>query len=130
MRFSLKTLVPFLALAAGVSSSQLTFAALTTSTNLYVSTTGNDHSVNGSTTKPWATIAHASSQAGAGAVIHVAAGVYKGSFNTTASGTASAYVTYVADTANFSAPVNCAQVAANHSNLATCVQLVGSSGTT
>jgi hypothetical protein len=98
--------------------------------NYYVSTTGSDSGGNGSTSQPWATIAHASTKVGAGAVVHVAAGTYNGSFNTTSSGTASAYITYVATTANFSGPINCAQVAANHGNLTSCVRLVGGSSTT
>lgn len=95
------------------------------SSSYYVSTTGNDSTGNGSESKPWATIAHASKKVGAGATVYVAAGVYSGSFTTNASGTASAYITYVASTANFSGTVNCAQVAANHGDLSTCAQLVG-----
>jgi len=101
-----------------------------TAQNYYVSTTGSDSSGNGSQSSPWASIGHASAEAGPGAVVHVAAGVYNGSFTTSASGTSSAYITYIADTANFSAPVNCAQVAANHGNLTGCVRLVGGSSTT
>jgi hypothetical protein len=96
----------------------------------YVSTTGSDTSGNGSIAAPWATIAHASTEAGPGATVHVAAGVYDGSFDTSSSGTSSAYLTYEGDTANFSGPVNCAQVAANQGNLSTCPQLVGGSSTT
>jgi hypothetical protein len=98
--------------------------------NYYVSTTGSDTGGNGSISSPWATVANASAHVSAGATVHVAAGVYNGSFTTSASGTASAYITYEADTANFSGPVNCAQVAANHGDLTTCVRLVGGSSTT
>jgi hypothetical protein len=99
-------------------------------TNYYVATTGNDSTGNGSMASPWATIAHASTKVGPGATVNVAAGVYNGSFNTTASGTASAYITYVANTANFSGPVNCAQIAAGQGNLATCPRIVGVSSST
>lgn len=91
----------------------------------YVSTTGSDSSGTGSKTSPWASIAHASTKVGAGATVYVAAGVYKSSFTTNASGTASAYISYIATTANFSATVNCAQVAANQGDLSNCAQLVG-----
>jgi hypothetical protein len=105
-------------------------AHATAQTNYYVSTTGSDNSGNGSLTHPWATIAHASAKAGPGTVVHVAAGIYKNSFETSASGTATAYVTYIGESADFSAPVNCAQVAANHGDLSGCVRLVGTNGTT
>jgi Cep192 domain 4/Right handed beta helix region/Abnormal spindle-like microcephaly-assoc'd, ASPM-SPD-2-Hydin len=96
----------------------------------YVSTSGSDSSGTGSISSPWATIAHASTKVSAGATVYVAAGVYNGSFTTSSSGTASAYITYQGETANFSGPVNCAQVAANQGNLSTCPQLVGGSSTT
>jgi len=35
---------------------------------------------------------------GPGAIVHVAPGTYSGQFNTSASGTSSAYITYVSDT--------------------------------
>lgn len=111
----------------------LTLAAsqtATAQTNYYVSNSGNDSSGNGSITSPWATIAHASTKVGPGAVVHVAAGAYNGSFNTYASGTSSAYITYIANTADFSATVNCAEVAANHGSLSTCVRLIGVGSTT
>lgn len=60
----------------------------------------------------------------------MAAGVYTGSFTTNASGTASAYVTYQGTTANFGATVNCAQIAADHGDVSTCPQLVGTDNTT
>lgn len=96
--------------------------------NYYVSTTGSDTSGSGTAASPWATIAHAATLIGPGAVVHVAAGVYTGSFNTSASGTSTAPIKYQADTADFSGPVNCAQVSANHGSLSSCVQLVGTSG--
>lgn len=96
-----------------------------TGTNYYVSTTGNDSTGDGTITKPWATIATASTHVKPGATVHVAAGLYTGSFDTYAAGTATSYITYEADTANFSAPVPCAQVAADQGNLTTCVRLVG-----
>jgi Right handed beta helix region/Abnormal spindle-like microcephaly-assoc'd, ASPM-SPD-2-Hydin len=102
----------------------------TTGNDYYVSTSGSDISGNGSKGSPWATIANASKNVGSGAVVHVAAGVYTGSFDTNASGTSSAYVTYEASTADFSGTVNCAQIAANHGNLSACPQLVGNDDTT
>lgn len=104
----------------GVASSSTAAASA-----YYVSTTGSDSTGNGSESSPWATIAHASTQVGPGATVYVAAGVYTGSFTTNSSGTASDYITYVASSADFSGAVNCAQVAANHGDLSTCVQLVG-----
>jgi hypothetical protein len=91
----------------------------------YVSTSGNDSTGTGSISKPWATIAHASSQVGPGATVYVAPGLYTGSFDTYASGTASAYITYTASNSSFSATVNCAQIAADHGDLSQCAQLVG-----
>ena len=65
--------------------------------NLYVSTTGSDNG-NGTQSSPFATILKASEAAQPGDTIHVAAGTYAGGFQTTASGTASAPITYVSDT--------------------------------
>jgi len=65
-----------------------------------------------------------------GAAVHVAAGAYRGSFDTSTSGSSSAYITYEAASADFSHSVNCAQVAAGHGSLSSCVQLIGASGTT
>ena len=73
------------------------FAAATTA-DYYVSPEGNDTSGDGSAANPWATIAHADTQVGPGSTVHVGAGTYTGSFNTNASGTASAYITYISDT--------------------------------
>jgi hypothetical protein len=101
----------------------------TAQSDYYVSANGSNTG-NGSINSPWATIGYASTKVGPGATVHVAAGSYTGSFNTRASGTSSAPLTYVADTANFSGPVNCAQVAANHGNLSTCARLTGVGGTT
>jgi len=91
----------------------------------YVSTTGSDSTGNGSMTRPWATITHASTQVRPGATVYVAAGVYTGSISTRSSGTPSAYITYQATTADFSKDVNCAQVAARQGDLSTCAKLVG-----
>lgn len=116
----------------GASTSGSTPEASSSSTenSYYVSASGSDSTGNGSSTKPWATIAHASKHVSAGAVVYVAAGTYKGSFTTSASGTSSAYISYVATSADFSKNVNCAQIAANHGNLAGCPRLVGTNGTT
>jgi hypothetical protein len=100
------------------------------STDYYVSTHGSDSTGNGSIAHPWATIAYASKHIGPGATVHVAAGVYRGSFTTRSSGTPSAYITYIADSADFSHPVNCAQVTANHGSLSSCARLEGTSGGT
>src|SRR5207245_6531220 len=70
----------------------------TSGTNYYVSTTGSDSSGNGSSSSPWATIAYASTKVGPGASVHVAPGTYSGQFNTDASGTSSACITYDSDT--------------------------------
>jgi len=49
-------------------------SANTTGTlDYYVSTTGSDSSGNGSALKPWATVEHASTLAGPGATVHIAA---------------------------------------------------------
>src|SRR5439155_1356350 len=73
------------------------FAAATTA-DYYVSPEGNDTSGDGSAANPWASIAHADAQVGPGSTVHVATGTYTGSFSTNASGTASAYITYISDT--------------------------------
>jgi hypothetical protein len=95
-----------------------------------VATTGSDTNGDGSISSPWATIGYASTEIGPGAVVHVAAGVYYGSFDTASSGTSSAYITYQADAADFSGPVDCARVAADQGDLASCVQLIGGNSTT
>lgn len=53
------------------------------------------------------------------------AGVYKDSFATRASGAAAAYIAYIAASVDFSHPVNCPQVTANHASTSTCVSLIG-----
>ena len=73
-------------------------SAVASALNYYVSTTGSDSSGDGSAANPWATIAHAASVVVPGSTVHVAPGTYTGSFNTDASGTASAYITYISDT--------------------------------
>jgi hypothetical protein len=60
---------------------------------LFVATAGNDQGLCTSS-RPCATIAHASTLAEPGDTVLVAPGTYTGSFQTRASGTASAYITY------------------------------------
>jgi hypothetical protein len=64
--------------------------------DLYVSTSGSD-SNDGSQNAPFRTIAAASQAAQPGTTVHVAAGTYDGGFTTSASGTASAPITYESD---------------------------------
>jgi hypothetical protein len=64
--------------------------------SLYVSPAGND-SNSGSQNSPFATIVAASNAAQPGTTIYVAPGTYAGGFETTASGTASAPITYVSE---------------------------------
>src|SRR5437660_421532 len=64
----------------------------------YVSTSGSDTLGDGSALNPWATIARAATVVGPCSTVHVAPGPYTGSFNTNASGTSSAYITYISDT--------------------------------
>jgi hypothetical protein len=104
---------------------QIGIAQQANAQNYYVSTSGSDSSGNGSISSPWATISRASTQVGPGATVHVAAGVYNGDFNTNSSGTSSAYIVYEGDTADFSSPVNCAKIAADHGDLTQCPRLVG-----
>src|SRR5207249_9293754 len=75
----------------------LTGVSSASAADYYVSTTGSD-SNDGSAAHPWATIAHAASVVGPGSTVHVAPGTYRGQFNTSASGTAAAEITYVSDT--------------------------------
>src|SRR3989475_12809058 len=90
----LNRLFSLLILAVSLS---LTGVSSGSATDYYVSTSGSD-SNNGSASSPWATIVHAASVVGPGATVHVAPGTYSGQFNTSASGTSSAYITYVSDT--------------------------------
>src|SRR3954453_16465556 len=69
------------------------------SSSTYVAPNGTD-SNSGSQNSPFATIAAASRAAQPGTTIHVAPGAYAGGFETTASGTASAPITYVSDVPN------------------------------
>lgn len=64
--------------------------------HLYVATTGSDTNT-GTKTAPLRTIQKAASKAKPGTVVHVAPGTYKGTFTTSASGTASANIVYVSD---------------------------------
>src|SRR2546427_4030320 len=90
----LNRLFSLLILAVSLS---LTGVSSGSATDYYVSTSGSD-SNNGSASSPWATIVHAASVVGPGATVHVAPRTYSGQFNTSASGTSSAYITYVSDT--------------------------------
>lgn len=97
--------------SGGTVSVQATSSADTTKTSIatvtitsapvsgidyYVTPTGSD-SNNGSSAHPWATINHADSVVGPGAVVHVAAGTYTGLIATSANGTSSSRVRYVSD---------------------------------
>jgi len=62
----------------------------------YVSPTGRD-SNNGSAAHPWATITHAATMIGPGAIVHVAPGTYTGYITTRAKGTSSLRITYISD---------------------------------
>lgn len=64
--------------------------------DLYVSPQGNDKN-DGSQARPWATISHAGAVATPGAKVHVAPGTYRETVVTTASGTASARISYLSD---------------------------------
>jgi hypothetical protein len=64
--------------------------------DLYVSTSGSDSNA-GTLSAPLKTIKKASTLAKPGTVIHVAPGSYPGGFQTTASGTATARITYKSD---------------------------------
>ena len=73
-------------------------ASATGAVDYYVSPSGSDSRGDGSLSRPWATIAHASTLVGPGATVHVAAGIYEGSFKTYASGIVAARITYISDT--------------------------------
>ncbi len=73
-------------------------AAYAATTHIYVATTGNDTTGNGSPGSPYRTILRASQAATPGAIIHVAPGTYTGGFRTTVSGTAAERIIYVSDT--------------------------------
>src|SRR5690242_8249889 len=64
--------------------------------NLYVSTSGSDNAT-GAQSSPYATILKASEVAQPGDTIYVAPGTYAGGFQTTASGTATAPISYVSE---------------------------------
>ncbi|MGH9328010.1 MAG: hypothetical protein ACRD2B_15180 [Terriglobia bacterium] len=76
----------------GIFGLLLTVPSRASASNYYVSTRGSNSAGNGSEAHPWATVAYASTHAGPGTTVYVAAGVYHGSFTTSASGTASAYI--------------------------------------
>jgi len=122
--------IAFAALAIFVvpyfESTQCAFAA----SDYYVSTNGSNYGGDGSKQHPWAQVGYAQRFAHAGDTVHVAAGIYYGSFDTYPSGTPSAYIVYQAESADFSAPVTCARVAADHGDLSTCVRLIGTTDVT
>src|SRR4051812_11048214 len=64
--------------------------------DFYVSASGSD-SNSGTQSAPFRTITKAASVATPGTVVHVASGTYTGTFSTSASGTANAYITYLSD---------------------------------
>jgi hypothetical protein len=70
-------------------------AALASTYDLYVATTGND-SGSGSQSSPFRTIQHAASVARPSTTIHVASGNYVGDVSTGASGTATGRISFVA----------------------------------
>ena len=76
----------------------MSFAASARASDLYVSATSGSDSNSGSQSAPFLSILAASQHAQAGTTIHVASGSYPGCITTTASGTASAHITYVSDT--------------------------------
>jgi parallel beta-helix repeat protein len=82
-------------------SSALAFSISTSSLDFYVAPTGSN-SNSGSASSPWKTIQHADALAKPGWKIHVAAGTYaqgSSALVTSASGTATAHVTYISDVA-------------------------------
>ena len=110
-------------------ASLLLGAPLAWANTWYVSTSGRDWYLC-TRSEPCASIQHASTLAQPGDTVLVAAGTYSGSFKTRASGTWSAFITYQAMSADFSRPVNCAQVAANHGSLSSCAQILPRTGST
>jgi parallel beta-helix repeat protein len=64
--------------------------------HIYVSAAGSDTNP-GTQTRPFKTILKASQAATPGTVVHVAPGIYPGSFTTAKSGSAAARITYVSD---------------------------------
>ncbi len=94
MRIFLSSLLLALAMALGLPRLS---AGPSGSLNYYVSAGGSDATGDGSSSHPWATIAHAASEIGPGATVHVAGGTYQGSFQTYASGTSTARITYISD---------------------------------
>lgn len=85
------------AMTITVSGATSTAPITTSGTHRYVSTTGSD-SNDGTSGRPWRTIAKAASMAKAGYVIHVAPGTYtSGRITSSASGTSSARIRYISD---------------------------------
>ncbi|WP_158621713.1 choice-of-anchor Q domain-containing protein [Corallococcus aberystwythensis] len=83
---------------AGLGLMMLASPAHAAVSHLYVATTGNDSTGNGSSGSPYKTILRASQAATPGAIIHVAPGTYSASFLTTKSGTATDRIRYVSET--------------------------------
>jgi hypothetical protein len=110
-----------LLLMAACHSRPTTYSTL----KYYVSTKGSDSSGDGSMSRPWATIGYAATRAKAGATVYVAAGTYTGNVVTRTSGGSAAYITYAAAAADFSGPVDCAKLVANHGDTQNCARLVG-----
>lgn len=73
-------------------------------THLYVSTTGNDTSGDGSSGAPFATIYRASLAASAGTIVHVRAGTYAGAFITDKDGSPTEPIRYVSEGAKLVPP--------------------------
>ncbi|MDB5795826.1 MAG: hypothetical protein JWR25_2205 [Noviherbaspirillum sp.] len=78
------------------TASETTVVAGAALRHLYVAVTGSDTNP-GTQTQPFKTILKASQAATPGTVVHVAPGIYPGSFTTAKSGSATARITYVSD---------------------------------
>jgi len=63
----------------------------------YVATTGSDTGGDGSSARPWQTISHAAAQVAAADTVHVLAGVYAESVQSSASGTAGQRIRFVSE---------------------------------
>ena len=80
-----------------LAASLLSLVASSHAAEYYVNPSGNDRNP-GSSSAPWATIAHAASVVTAGATVHVAPGTYSGSINVRNGGTQNARITFISDT--------------------------------
>src|SRR5260370_3742901 len=99
--FLLARVGPISAASAGDSFKTVSASVSVANSNVgvaqyYVSLTGRD-SNNGSAAHPWATITHAATMIGPGAIVHVAPGTYTGYITTRAKGTSSLRITYISD---------------------------------